>query len=117
MQKRNPFCYGYMAVCYSEDETKAIKTALKYWPNGGLPGEIVQEIKTPKHFEQAAELVTVEIIAKEVICGNGAERYIKRIQENLSAGINKVYFHQIGPDQQSFIKFYKKELLCHFPIK
>ena len=89
---------------------------MEQWPNGGLPGELSQEIKTPKHFEQASELITEEIIAKEVICGKDPEIHIKRIQQCLDAGINKVYIHQIGSDQENFLKFYKKEILPNFTL-
>jgi coenzyme F420-dependent glucose-6-phosphate dehydrogenase len=70
---KDSLCYGYISVCYTEDEDKARKIALKQWPNAGLPGELGQELKTPTHFEQAVQLVDEEKIAKGVICGNDIE--------------------------------------------
>jgi hypothetical protein len=41
----------------------------RVWPNMGLPGELSQELATPKHFEQAAAIVTEEMVADTPPCG------------------------------------------------
>lgn len=114
---KNPSCYGSFTVCYSDDEYKARKIALKQWPNSVLPGELGQELKTPKHFEQAVELVTEDAIAKHIICGNDLEEHIKRINKNIEAGCNKVYVHQVGQDQESLMTAYRKQILPYFHKK
>ena len=111
---KNPPCYGYLSVCYADNEDKARKIALKQWPNAGLPGELGQELKTPKHFEQAVQLVDEETIAKQVICGNDIELHIKQIQKSIDRGINRVYVHQIGSEQKKLLKVYEKEVLPYF---
>ena len=42
-----------------------MKTVHRLWPNEALPGELAQVLPTPAHFEQAAELVTEEMIARD----------------------------------------------------
>jgi coenzyme F420-dependent glucose-6-phosphate dehydrogenase len=111
---KDPPCYGSLSVCYADDEDKARRTALKQWPNAGLPGELGQELKTPKHFEQAVQLVSEETIAKQVICGNDIELHIKQIQKSIDRGINKIFVHQIGPEQEKLLKIYEKEVLPTF---
>jgi len=106
--------YGQLTVCWARDEATAIKTALEIWPNGGLKGELSQELPTPAHFEQAAKLVTEKVIAEEVICGPDPERHIAAIQEYVDAGYDHVYIHQVGPDQEGFFKFYQREVLPKF---
>ena len=44
-----------MTVCWAEDEAAARKTALEWWPNAAVPGDLSQELPLPRHFEQAAE--------------------------------------------------------------
>ncbi len=111
---KNPLCYGSFTVCYAEDEDKARKTALKHWPNSALPGELGQELKTPKHFEQAVELVDEQTIAEHIICGNDLEQHIKRINKIINAGCNRVYVHQVGQDQDSLMAAYQKQILPFF---
>jgi len=70
--------------------------------------------KNPKHFEQAVQLVDEEIITKNVICGNDLEKHIKKIQAIIDSGFNIVYIHQVGQDQEAFLKAYEKEVLPVF---
>jgi coenzyme F420-dependent glucose-6-phosphate dehydrogenase len=107
-------CYAYITACYAEDVDKAKKFVVEQWPIAGLPGELDQELRTPTHFEQAAQLVTEEVVAKTVLIGNDPEPHIKRIQQCKDLGINKVYIHQIGPEQEGFMKFYQKEIMPQF---
>ena len=79
-----------------------------------MPGELNQELRTFKHFEQAAQLVSEETVTKTVLLGKDSEAHIKKIQQCKELCINKVYIHQIGPDQEGLIKFYKKEIMPHF---
>jgi len=106
--------YGQLTVCWARDEAAARKTALEIWPNGGLSGELSQELPTPAHFEQATKLVTEEVIAESVVCGSDAKRHIAKIQEFVDAGFDHVYIHQVGPDQQGFLDFYQREILPRF---
>ena len=38
----------------------------------------------------------------------------RAIQEYVDAGYDHVYVHQIGPDQEGFLKFYEREVLPAF---
>lgn len=106
--------YGQMTVCWAEDEKKALQTAHKVWPNAGLPGELGQELPTPTHFEQAVKLVTPEQIGKSVVVGPDPSKYLAKIDEYVKAGFDHVYMHQIGHDQEGFIRFAEREILPKF---
>jgi G6PDH family F420-dependent oxidoreductase len=106
--------FGQMTVCWAEDEASARKTALEFWPTGAIPGELGQELPMPAHFEQAAQLVTEEMIAESVVCGPDPQRHIDEIQSYVDAGYDHVYVHQVGPDQEGFIDFYQRQILPRF---
>jgi coenzyme F420-dependent glucose-6-phosphate dehydrogenase len=106
--------YGQITVCWGEDDKAALKTAHKIWPNAGIPGELGQELPTPTHFEQAAQLVTPETIAESVVVGPDASKYLAKIDEYVQAGFDHVYIHQIGPDQTGFIRFAEREILPQY---
>jgi hypothetical protein len=55
-------------------------------------------------------MVAEEDIAESVVCGPDPERYLAKVQEYVDAGFTHVYLHQIGPDQEGFFRFYKREL-------
>jgi G6PDH family F420-dependent oxidoreductase len=106
--------FGQLTVCWAKSEAEGKKTALEIWPNAGIPGELGQELPMPAHFEQAAKLVTEETIAKQVVCGPDAERHVAEIQKYVDAGFDHIYIHQVGPDQEGFMKFYKQDVLPRF---
>ena len=103
--------YGQLTVCFDKDEQRAVKTALEWWPNAALKGELGQELPLPRHFEQAAENVTEDEIAEAIVCGPDVDRYLEKITEFEDAGFDHVYVHQVGTDQESFFAFAEKELL------
>lgn len=106
--------YGQLTVCCHKDPKQARKIAHQWWPTAGLHGELNQELPTPAHFEQAAKNVTEDNIAEAILCGNDPVEHKTAIQQYIDAGFENVYIHQIGPDQDSFFKFYEKEILPHF---
>lgn len=106
--------YGKVTVCCHEDAAAARKLVLDLWPTAGLKGELSQELPTPAHFEQAVQNVTEEDVAKAIVCGNDVEAHRQKIQEYLDAGLDHLYIHQIGPDQEAMFRFYEKQVLPAF---
>jgi hypothetical protein len=100
-----------MKVCWHEDESEARRMIHRLWPNMGLPGELAQELATPKHFEQAVSIVTEEMVADTPPCGPDPEPYLESIRQYEEAGYDEIYMHQIGPDQEGFFRFYEQEIL------
>lgn len=101
-------------VCYGEDKTECVKTAHRIWPNEALPGELAQVLPTPRHFEQAAQLVTEDMIAEAVPCGPDPESHREMIHQFADAGYDEVYVSQIGGNYEAFFNFYEKEILPEF---
>ncbi|HET7768691.1 MAG TPA: TIGR03557 family F420-dependent LLM class oxidoreductase [Chloroflexota bacterium] len=89
-------------------------------PAAGVPvmlaakGPLSTELAIPEQFQQAAEMVNEEDVAKEVVCGPDPVRHIEKIQEYVDAGYDHVYVHQVGPDQEGMLRFYEREILPHF---
>lgn len=106
--------YGQISVCVAKDEKSAVKTAHKYWPTAAFSGTLNQDLPTPATFEAAAKNVREEDIAEAIICGSDPQRHLDAIQEYRDAGYDHIYFHQIGPDQDTFFQFYQKHILPEF---
>jgi len=71
-------------------------------------------LPTPAHFEQATQLVTPEKVKEGVVVGPDASKYLAKIDEYIQAGFDHVYLHQIGPDQEGFIRFCRQEILPQY---
>jgi hypothetical protein len=64
----------------------------------------------PADFEAVAELVTEDVIAEQVVCGPDPDEYRRRIAQYAEAGFDHLAIHQVGPDQEGFLRFYEREL-------
>jgi coenzyme F420-dependent glucose-6-phosphate dehydrogenase len=102
--------YAQVNLCWAPDAAAARKTVHQIWPTAGIPGQLSQDLPTWKHFEQAAELVTEEAATKTVPCGPDVRPVVDAVQAYVDAGYDHVYLHQIGPDQDGFLRFWTDEL-------
>ncbi|MGK4585198.1 TIGR03557 family F420-dependent LLM class oxidoreductase [Kitasatospora sp. HPMI-4] len=102
---------GGVKVCWSSNRDAAIDTVHRLWPTELLPGELAQILPTPAHFEQASELVTREMVADAVTCGDEAEEHVEAVRAYARAGFDEVYIGQIGPDQEVFFDAYREIVL------
>jgi G6PDH family F420-dependent oxidoreductase len=107
------FIQGGLKVCWGEDESKARNLVHRLWPNEGLPGELAQILPTPEHFEQAAELVTEEMLS-DIPCGPHVDQHVEAIGAYANAGFDELYVNQIGPDQDAFFAAYRQHVLPQF---
>jgi coenzyme F420-dependent glucose-6-phosphate dehydrogenase len=106
--------YGQVTACWGEDEERAKQTAYEIWPNAAIKGELSQELPNPEHFEQAVEMVTPEDVAESIPCGPDPGPIREQIDQYADAGYDHVYIHQVGPDQEGFIRFAERELLPRY---
>ncbi|WP_247728281.1 TIGR03557 family F420-dependent LLM class oxidoreductase [Halovivax limisalsi] len=103
--------YTQLHGCYAESEDEAVETVTEIWPNGSLPGELGQELPSPRHFEQVASMVEPEAVAESAtLTDPDPEPWIESFETAVDAGYDHVYFHQIGPDQAAFFEFFEDEL-------
>jgi len=102
--------YAQLNLCWSADAAKARQVVHEIWPNGGVPGQLSQDLPTFTHFEQAAELVTEEDATASVPCGDDIDAVLDSVRQYLDAGYDHLYFHQIGPDQAGFLDAWQGDL-------
>jgi hypothetical protein len=102
--------YSQLTVCWGPDREQAIDTAHRIWPTAGVPGQLSQDLPTPAHFEQAASLVTREQIAEAMPCGPDVGPILERVRAAIDAGIDHLYVHQVGHDQEGFCEVWRTEI-------
>ncbi|MFG2553903.1 LLM class F420-dependent oxidoreductase [Streptomyces sp. NPDC048581] len=103
--------YGGPKVCWGTDRQEARRTAHRLWANERLPGELAQILPTPRHFEQASQVVTEDQVASSVPCGDDPDAHLEALTAFVDAGFDTVYVSQIGKDQQGFFDFYRTKIL------
>jgi G6PDH family F420-dependent oxidoreductase len=102
--------YSQITCCWAADREAALDTVEEMWPNTGVPGQLLQDLPTPEHFETASSIVTREMLAAQVPCGPDLGPLLERIDAATDAGVDHVYLHQIGPDQEGFLEVWREHL-------
>jgi G6PDH family F420-dependent oxidoreductase len=105
---------GGLKACWGSDRDACVRTAHRLWPNEALEGELAQVLPSPRHFEQAATLVSAEQIAGTLPCGPDPEEHVAAVQAFVDAGFDEIHVAQIGPDHEGFVDFYAREVLPRF---
>jgi G6PDH family F420-dependent oxidoreductase len=102
---------GGFKASYAPTVEQAVDIAHEKWPNSGVPGELSQVLPSPRHFEQAAQLVTKDQIKQAFVCGPEAGPHLEMIGTYADAGYDEVYVANTGPHYRELIDLYAKEVL------
>jgi G6PDH family F420-dependent oxidoreductase len=97
--------------CYAATEDEARGIAHRLWPNEGLPGELAQILPLPRHFEQASELVTPDLV--KMACGPDPAAHQAMVKTYEEAGYDWLYVAAVGPHHRELIELYRDEILPH----
>jgi G6PDH family F420-dependent oxidoreductase len=102
---------GGYKVCVADSEDEGVRIAHRLWANAGVPGELSQVLPSPKHFEQASELVTQEMTRESTTCGRDVDAHVAAFQPYAEAGFDDVFIANMGPHYRDFFDLYRGEVL------
>ena len=104
--------YGKINVCWARDEPEARRMAQSV-PSVML-NTAALDVTLPAYFAQVLVRYSAANIA-ELLCSADSAKHIAAIREFAAAGYDRVYVHHVGPDQEGFLRFYRREVLPNFP--
>ena len=101
---------GMLHLVYAEEEQQARETLARHWSHAPLPGSLNADLRRPAEFMAASHFIRLEDYGDETPLGPDPERVMERIREFEQAGYDHLILHQIGPDQDGFLRFFEQEL-------
>ncbi|MBO4210582.1 TIGR03557 family F420-dependent LLM class oxidoreductase [Micromonospora echinofusca] len=104
-------CQAGFKAAFAANADEGARIAYEKWPNAGVPGELSQVLPSPRHFEQAAELVSPEMMRASFVCGNDADAHLEMIDKYAQAGFDEIYVANTGPHFQGLFDLYQHEVL------
>jgi G6PDH family F420-dependent oxidoreductase len=108
--RRKPTQAG-VKVCYAADADAGAQIAHSLWANSGVPGELAQVLPSPRHFEQASQLVTEQMTRESVACGPDPGEHLEALEPYVDAGFDDLYVANMGPHYEECIRMYGDEIL------
>ena len=79
--------------------------------NGALKGTALAELAHPKDYAQVLSRAQTDDMVEGEALGPDPKRHLDLIASFAKAGFNQILVHQIGPDQDGFLRFYEKEVM------
>lgn len=101
-------------VSWAASEREARMAAWRQWRFNCVDPAQAAELEMPEDFEAAASSVTPEQIGRQVRISADLGRHADWIAEDLAMGFDRVFLHQVGLDQESFIAAFGSEVLPRF---
>jgi G6PDH family F420-dependent oxidoreductase len=108
---RDRVCQAGFKAAFAASEEEGARIAYEKWPNSGVPGELSQVLPSPKHFEQASQLVTQDMVKESFVCGNDPSAHLEMIDKFAQAGFDEVYVANTGPNWQGLFDLYAEHIL------
>ena len=102
---------GGFKAAFAPSEDEGARIAYEKWPNSGVPGELSQVLPSPRHFEQASQLVTQDMVKESFVCGSDVDAHLEMIGKYGDAGFDEVYVANSGPIYRELFDLYKREVL------
>ena len=99
-----------LGVCWAKSAKAAEETIHRFARWNRVGWEVLPELPTPKAFAAVTEGIDPEQASEEVPHGTDLEAYVKAVRRFAKAGFDEIVLHQIGPDQQGFLRFFEREL-------
>lgn len=90
-------------LSYDESEEAALEGAHAQWRTNVLEGEVSEELRTPKQFEDAARMVTPEDVRRAVRVSADVSRHLEWLRNDIDAGFDALMLHNVSRCQSRFI--------------
>ncbi len=104
--------YAQIDVCVSDDVAEARRVAHAQWAApAAIPPRLLAKLRVAADFQAVADLVTEEQVCEKVVCGADPDEHLAKIEEFSAAGFDHVHVHQVGADQETFFRFYERDVL------
>jgi G6PDH family F420-dependent oxidoreductase len=97
-------------MSWAPTDEEALANAMTEWPNGGMKFP-KQDIKSPFDFEQMAKLVRPEDFQGRMLISADPDEHRAEIQKYLDLGIDRLYLHNVGRNQEEWIKVFGASVL------
>ena len=103
-------CYGELALGYAKSKDEGLKLAHKYSRFGALGWNVLVELPGVAAFEEATQYIKPEDLRDSVPHGPDVDTYVQAVKKFTDAGFDHVVLLGVGPDQESFIRFFQEQL-------
>lgn len=99
----------HIAFAPTDEEARAI--AWEHWRENALPGKLLADASSPAVFEKHARVLTADDLRDTVRMSSDLGQHRAWLAADLELGFDRVYLHEVGPEQDRFIEAFGAQVL------
>jgi G6PDH family F420-dependent oxidoreductase len=103
------------AISFAATEDEARRQAHREWRHCALDGDQIADLARPSDFEAETRQVTLDEVASGLRVSADIQRHIAWLHDDMEAGFEVVYLHQIARDMDRFFDVFAAQVLAEFP--
>jgi probable non-F420 flavinoid oxidoreductase len=108
--EHKPVCVQ-VHLSFAETDRAAEEIALEHWATNALPSEVAWNLELPEHFDALAPYVSPSQVRRCVFTSASLQRHVEHLVALGGLGVDRVYLHHVGPDQEAFIDAFAAHVL------
>lgn len=98
-------------LSYAESDERALDGAYTQWRTNVLAGEVAEELRTPKQFEDAARTVTKDDVRRAVRVSSDLARHVEWLKADAALGFEALMLHNVNTAQTRFIEDFGRDVI------
>lgn len=98
-------------VSFAADESMALAEASRQWRYLLAGPAASQELRSPAEFDAASRAVGPDAIRKAVFVSAQPAHHVEWLRQRLALGLATLDIHNVGTDQQGFLRTFGREVL------
>jgi G6PDH family F420-dependent oxidoreductase len=102
--------YGEMSLGYARSKRAGLELVHRCMKFGAFDWSVLAELPNVGSFEAASKYVRPEDLEDEIPHGPDVEPYVESVRKFVDAGFDRVALLAVGEDQETFIRFFEREL-------
>jgi probable non-F420 flavinoid oxidoreductase len=98
-------------LSYAETDEKALEIAHDQWRANVLAPPLAWDIDSVEGFDEAASYVRPEDLRSSVIVSSDPGEHVRRLEEFVELGFDRIYLHHVGKEQDRFLDVFGEQVL------
>jgi probable non-F420 flavinoid oxidoreductase len=98
-------------LAYGPTDEDARAAAFGQWRQNALGAAVLADLRHPSQMVSAASHVRPEDMDAVVRISSDPGRHVEWLRRDVDRGFERVYLHEVGPDQERFIETFATEVL------
>ena len=103
--------YVQVHLSWDDDDEKALAVAFDQWRSNVFASELSWNLELPAQFDAASQFVRPDDVHRSVLVSADLGRHRALVEELASLGVQGVYLHHVGRDQDRFIDTFGRHVL------